>query len=200
MAPGSFTPLAATAGALWTISGLTTAATNTDHNKVNYGAAALNTVAGGTQLASAFLSGDQYIPVAATSSAAWAVNALTNLAKTGQAVYDGQGSTLANAAQASGALLNLGAALAAGASSYYTTVGNPAAVPSGFASGLLWGAGALAQGTGTWLDQRPSAEKRPSDLEANQPAKQAASQSTMASSAQVSHEPNLPGPMPGTFA
>lgn len=112
---------------------------------------------------------DQYIPVAATSSGAWAVNALTNLAKTGQDVYNCQGSTLVDTAQASGALLNLGAAAAAGASAYYMKVGNPAAAPAGFASGLLWGAGVLAQGAGAWLDQRPSAESRLSDLMRSRP-------------------------------
>jgi hypothetical protein len=164
--PAAFKPLAATAGALWTGSGVTSAATNASHSKVEYVAAGMNTIAGGTQLASAFVSGAQYVPVAAASAAAWGVNALTHIGKTSKALYDGQGHQGTHIAKGVGSVLNLGGAVAAGAGAYLTATGGAGAVPAALASGALWSLGAASQGMAGWSNQRRSDTDGPEDLEA----------------------------------
>lgn len=128
--------------------GLTSGATNSDHSRVNYAAAALNATAGATQLASAFLGGNDYFSVATTSSVAWGMNAMTHLAKATHKAFRGGSHALASAVEVAGSLLQTGGAVAAGVGAYKSHIGSAAAVPAGVASGVLWGAGALAQGVG----------------------------------------------------
>jgi hypothetical protein len=178
---------------------LTSAATNKKHDIAGYGAAVANVLAGGTQLASAFVSGNQGISVVAASSAAWGVNALTNLGKTAQDAYKGEGGNLANAVKGAGGLFNLGGAAAAGVSAFLTKVGNPAARPVAITSGALWAVGAGLDGTAAWLKGRHSAENPPLDLEANRSAGPVASQAKTAPGDPRSPETKRPGPTPGAF-
>lgn len=159
--------LGVASGASWTAAGLTSLATNKDHDPATYAAGVFNTTAGAAQMAAPLLSGPRQTAAAGVSAGTWGASGAIDMAKAGYDLYKGQGSVAANVANGISGAFNLGGAVASGAST--ALAGTPAAVPAAIASDSLWLAGAAAQHLGAWAQQRYSVAHQPDDLEANHP-------------------------------